>query len=63
MQHLTPICYSQNSGNNYSRNQFHYQDQVTFQDTIMMMKNSIDFAQFSAAGTSSISTGAQPTKM
>ena len=58
MEHVTPICYSQNSGNNYSPSiplsGSGYISRYDNDD-----ENSIDFAQFSAAGTSSISTGAQ----
>ena len=58
MQHVTPICYSQNSGNNYSTSiplsGSGYISRYDNDD-----ENNIDFAQFSAVGTSSISTGAQ----
>ena len=58
MEHVTPICYSQNSGNNYSPSiplsGSGYISRYDNDD-----ENNIDFAQFSAAGTSSISTGAQ----
>ena len=53
MEYVTPICYSQNSGNNYSKSiplsGSGYISRYDNDD-----ENSIDFAQFSVAGTSSI---------
>ena len=56
MEYVTPICYSQNSGNNYSTSiplsGSGYISRYDNND-----ENSVKFGQFSAAGTSSISNG------
>jgi len=53
MEYVTPICYSQNSGNNYSKSiplsGSGYISRYDNND-----ENDIDFAQFSVAGTSSV---------
>ena len=58
MEYVTPICYSQNSGNNYSPSiplsGSGYISRYDNDD-----ENDIDFAQFSVAGTASIDTTAQ----
>jgi len=55
MEYVTPICYSQNSGNNYSNtiplSGSGYISRYDNDD-----ENTITFAQFSAAGTSSVDT-------
>ena len=55
MEYVTPICYSQNSGNNYS-NTIPLSGSGNISRYDNDDENSVTFAQFSAAGTASIDT-------